>query len=147
MSTKEQKPQAPAPLTVTQANPVHLTEKGGDLMARYIEAETAKKFIQQETETLSCLKNNPEHIVTRAYLLAIKHVIEDIDYVPTADVVEVVRCRDCKACDVIYPVKNIGEDAIEAYFCIACQAYRQPTDFCSYGVRRQTSDQRTTESI
>ena len=30
-----------------------------------------------------------------------------------ADFVEVVRCKDCKCCEHIYPVKKIGKEAIK----------------------------------
>ena len=61
---------------------------------------------------------------------SIKSVINDI---PAADVVPVVRCRDCKHCDP------------ENYHCdhpmsIAAPLSRKPDDFCSYGERKEGAD-------
>lgn len=53
-----------------------------------------------------------------------------------ADVVEVVRCKDCKHCELRYPAKAIGEEAIEGYYCYPNQRYVKSTDFCNYGERR-----------
>lgn len=54
------------------------------------------------------------------------------------DLVEVVRCKDCKWCDVVwYPCKSIKEDNPKpAYFCKVYNQHREPTHFCSYGERR-----------
>ncbi len=57
---------------------------------------------------------------------------------PTADVVEVVRCSKCKYCDLRYPAKPIGEEAIEGYYCGVNRRYLEPTDFCSYGERKDS---------
>lgn len=47
--------------------------------------------------------------------------------------VEVVRCKDCKYCDVIYPIKCAGAEAINVYFCGFNNVPRKADDFCSYG--------------
>lgn len=52
---------------------------------------------------------------------------------PTADVVEVVRCKECKHCELRYPAKAIGEEAIEEYYCYPNQRYVKSTDFCNCG--------------
>ena len=54
-----------------------------------------------------------------------------------ADVVEVVRCKDCKHCELRYPAKAIGEEAIEGYYCYPNQRYVKSTDFCNYGERSE----------
>lgn len=51
------------------------------------------------------------------------------------DVVEVVRCKDCKHCDVHYPVKNYGEEAIKGYYCKVSHGYRDKDFFCGYGAK------------
>lgn len=91
-------------------------------MPRYIDAEQLKNYIQDTTASFSSLTQQPEHIVTKAYLLAIKHVIQHIDHAPTADVVEVVRCKDCR-------------NRIEKNWA-KCHG-RNPNDFCSYGERKE----------
>lgn len=51
-------------------------------------------------------------------------------YVPTADVVEVVRCKDCAYCEEMQGV--IG-------MCLYCHRWRMDVDgdvYCSYGERK-----------
>ena len=61
---------------------------------------------------------------------------EDLKNLPTADVVEVVRCKDCKHYKIDHPRAN-------GYHC----CYRmhsifpmKPDDFCSYGERRKDGE-------
>ena len=56
---------------------------------------------------------------------------------PEADVVEVVRCKDCKHCEVIYPFKHIGMEAVERLYCKSDNKSRMATDICSYGERKE----------
>ena len=49
------------------------------------------------------------------------------------DVVKVVRCKDCKHCDLFYPQKEIGKEAISTFYCKLFKGDRKETDFCSYG--------------
>lgn len=58
-------------------------------------------------------------------------------YKPSADVVEVVRCNDCKHCEVIYPFKHLGMEAVERLYCKSDHKSRMATDFCSYGERKE----------
>lgn len=51
--------------------------------------------------------------------------------------VEVCRCKDCKCCDIYFPVKPIDEEATAAYFCKLWEMYTEPTVFCSYGERKE----------
>lgn len=54
-------------------------------------------------------------------------------FTPTADVVEVVRCKDCKHCE-----KIIDQFDNDWYFCTETvnKAEVKPDDYCSYGERR-----------
>lgn len=54
-----------------------------------------------------------------------------------ADVVEVVRCKDCKYCEHCYPVKEIGGEAVEGWYCKIRKRCMRPDDFCSYGKRKE----------
>ncbi len=50
---------------------------------------------------------------------------------PTVDVVEVVRCKDCRY--------RIHDDVTNEWFCNSFNSgfvYAKPNDFCSYGERR-----------
>lgn len=51
------------------------------------------------------------------------------------DVVEVVRCKDCK-----HYTDNMNEDNLWKGYCgkaISCFEFRKSTDFCSYGERKE----------
>ena len=56
-----------------------------------------------------------------------------IDDMPTADVVPVVRCKDCKHCDHFYPECDKDGNLREAYYCKLIKGDVKPTDFCSNG--------------
>ena len=88
-------------------------------MAEYIEREELLKFIE-ETNT------DDEWIVNQYNADWIYSFIESQ---PTADVVEVVRCKDCKHYVAEYCTRDIkGRTNM---------FYMQPTDFCSYGERKE----------
>lgn len=59
---------------------------------------------------------------------------------PTVDAVPVVRCKDCKYCDISL-VLPTGR---EIYTCMEGSHDHQmlfnPTDYCSYGVRKGGAD-------
>ena len=84
-------------------------------MAEYIERE--KRYIE--------VSNLPNFEVScsndkRYILLPFEHLYD----IPTADVVEVVRCKDCRYFDGEGCLKTNGEFE------------PNPTDYCSYGERR-----------
>jgi hypothetical protein len=54
-------------------------------------------------------------------------------FVSTTDVVKVVRCRDCKSCDIYYPKKAKGEEPEIAYYCNLLEYPTEPTHYCGYG--------------
>ena len=57
---------------------------------------------------------------------------EDLKNLPTADVVEVVRCKDCKHGEID------DEDFPEQYLCRHHgSAWNEGNHFCSYGERRE----------
>lgn len=66
--------------------------------------------------------------------ITVAHAISKIKEIPAADVVEVVRCKDCKYWiaghisdnDTFYPPK-----------CALVRDERSNDDFCSYGERRE----------
>ena len=82
-------------------------------MARYIDADKCAKLIRDKFDAPLGL----------AYSL-----LADI---PTADVVEVVRCKDCKLAKIV--TTNIGIKCIE---CQSHEVYMEANDFCSYGKRK-----------
>ena len=62
-----------------------------------------------------------------------------IDELPRADVVEVVRCKDCKYCEIYYPVKHLGIESVKNFYCNFSRDVvgRFENDFCSYGERKE----------
>ena len=83
---------------------------------RYIDAEELCKGLKEMASVQYPDKQN-----------TILGVVSTIENTPTADVVEVCRCKDCKF------VKLMSDGT--TYACLKQQAYRKPTDFCSYGER------------
>lgn len=83
-------------------------------MAEYIDREAAIKAMENADYAL---------IADDADSYKVDYLREIIESVPAADVVPVVRCKDCAH-----------------LFYTMCMAYgflpRKPNDFCSYGVRR-----------
>ena len=62
--------------------------------------------------------------------------VKNIEETPTADVVEVVRCKDCKYYE---PKNSLGTQGIcmcgEKEMNYSGEFYPYETDFCSYGKR------------
>ena len=56
------------------------------------------------------------------------HILQEIKRIPTADVVEVVRCKDCK-------------HFVEEEFCMGIGIICRFDDFCSYGERKETDNE------
>jgi hypothetical protein len=61
-------------------------------------------------------------------------------FVPTADVVPVVRCKEC----VFWDTESIGlsdEHICKMHSIVAVHSrYTNPTDYCSYGERRGSNE-------
>lgn len=90
-------------------------------MAEYIERAAAVKSVLR--------MRRPENSVAQNRMLSIIQM--DMLKLPAADVVPVVRCKDCKhyemgVCLKIYSDGNVSKDAWQR---------RKPVDFCSYGER------------
>lgn len=87
----------------------------------YIEREALKTELQKKIE----LSHNARRAVIEEDFIAI------IDDMPAADVVEVVRCKDC-----LYATERYGH-----LNCINGVSYRnswnKPDDYCSYGERKE----------
>ena len=95
---------------------------GGITMAKeYIEREAVKRELLSWAVSI----NHPEYLIKDDAL----HIIASI---PAADVVEVVRCRDCK----------YHEDTHVTGFehCCLYDLTMRHNDFCSYGKRDGGSD-------
>ena len=66
-----------------------------------------------------------------------KGFIEKIaDHLIDNDVVPVVRCKDCRDCEMCYPEKLLEKEATQAWLCKRYKRYRKQDDFCSYGEKK-----------
>ena len=52
--------------------------------------------------------------------------------VPSADVVEVVRCRDCKCCE-----ERGTANYLPFYYCLRIDSSVKANDYCSCGLRKE----------
>lgn len=101
-------------------------------MARYIDADEAYEIGKK-------MRRNGENNVTD--LSSVRAVLEAT---PTADVVEVVRCKDCKHFmeyneDYVREVEKSDGDCFirKMYSCDTQFCAVQSDDFCSYGKRKE----------
>ena len=89
-------------------------------MARYIDAEKLKAYLHEEDFDTPDERWKPE-----------SEFADMIDATPT----EVVMCKDCKWYQMLYSgVKPYAQCCNLAGLC----RKSKPTDFCSYGERRET---------
>lgn len=91
-------------------------------MAEYIERQALLKFIENGL-------NNPDK--TKAFGYDAVEIMTEVQYAPAADVVEVVRCKDC--------IKCVHDKIFGHYWCNRMNStYKvKPDDFCSYGEQRE----------
>ena len=101
------------------------------MMARYIDADKMREYWLENGVNENVYSTND--------------VLNSIDYQPTADVEEVVRCKDCKKFikkDKVHLDDNVFgycEKSITSFYDDGEEVYGN--DFCSYGERR-TDDER-----
>lgn len=89
----------------------------------YIEKEAALEFVL----------NNTPHINGETTMKCVERAIKEM---PTADVVEVVRCKDCK--------HRNTPDCKMWYQCVICGDYHhweRDEDYCSLGERREENEE------
>jgi hypothetical protein len=76
------------------------------------------------------LKRLPDDL---PYKASVKRVLMQA---PTADVVEVVRCKNCKYCEEAH-YEEEGEKPYIKLKCKWSNYSHQPNDYCSYGERSE----------
>lgn len=97
----------------------------------YIEREVAKNAIYDYILDQTVSKY-PSVELCKASKGGAEGAMHELDYVPAADVVEVVRCKDC--------VNYCGFERCKNGICDVDPVSKravQPYDFCSYGERKQ----------
>lgn len=89
-------------------------------MSRYIDADELVRYMEERQERLKDDESLWELSVVETFL----------GRASSADVVEVVRCKDCKYWDDNQWCRagESGED---------CPDYCEPDDYCSYGERKE----------
>lgn len=70
----------------------------------------------------------------KEFIKTVEMVVADI---PTYDVVEVVRCKDCNNCETNYPEKEPNKEPVMVLFCTRHMCGTLPDEFCSYGSERK----------
>ena len=86
-------------------------------MSRYIDADALVDFINPQGTLRSLLEMHYSK----------RDVIDMIDSRPTADVVEVVRCEECR----------YWENRFDVMVCNLTDGMKGASDYCSYGERRE----------
>ena len=92
-------------------------------MAEYIEREALKQYL-----------------LSKGFYPAI--VKDALESLPAADVVEVVRCKDCEYSELCFPCKAYGLEALPVYVCCLGHRNREvlPNDYCSCGAKMDGKD-------
>jgi len=96
--------------------------------SRYIDADALLESVQ--SKRLIFEESTP---IEEAIAEQVSVFEEAIEEAPTADVVAVVRCKDCK-----YITKDqIADEIIDRCVCFGGMIDIAPDGFCSYGERRE----------
>lgn len=105
-------------------------------MAEYIEREKALNVCEMHYQ--HCLAVSDWQGDSVAY-----DIKTDIKTIPTADVVEVVRCKDCKQ------LKNNTEycKTHNKYYCELDNAIKERNHYCSYGERKQPTERQSVSFV
>lgn len=93
-------------------------------MSRYIDADKLKEKLDS-----FILTNETPTNYNCGYDDCLTAVLDTLADTPTADVVSVVRCKDCRLA-----VEDIMIEG--CYLCYDNGMIHQPDDFCSYGERK-----------
>lgn len=96
----------------------------------YILKNALNSVITEETGKRDSLENILYNKAAESVLNMIERGVQEI---PAADVVEVVRCKDCKFCDDAYC--NDGRKLKDLYYCNWFGSVVEKNDFCSYGAK------------
>ena len=94
------------------------------------------EYIRRE-DALDCLKRYPtgKYAGENLYCAEIRAAADDINDLPVADVVSVVRCKDCKFCDDAYCYD--GRKLEDFYHCNWLDEVVGKDDFCSHGEKEE----------
>jgi hypothetical protein len=107
-------------------------------MAEYIEREAILDSLRESRKELQGiyqrLKLPVEKQLCSAEILTFQECIFRVKDAPTADVVPVVRCKDCKHYTNIDTYRN--PPRLDFYWCNKFGTITKENDYCNYGERR-----------
>lgn len=83
-----------------------------------------------------CPQAEMAHNAALGRMYATNEFLHLLKKVESGELVEVVRCKNCRDCEMGYPEKRLDREATQAWLCKRYKMYRKPDDFCSYGERR-----------
>lgn len=97
-------------------------------MPKYIEREALIKMIETKAANLKLFRS----LYTGQSARALEHLVEQIAEMPAADVVEVVRCKDCFFYQKDKELAKANYLDSEKY-CALLKCENDKNGFCSYG--------------
>ena len=100
------------------------------MMARYIDADLLMEALQEEFEFEPTLCTVDEN---KWFKRGIKCAIRNVDRIPTADVVEVVRCKDCKHRNTYEEFNRNIQEMVECHCCEILKHDFGEDFFCAHG--------------
>lgn len=81
-------------------------------------------------------RNTVDYHLERVRQKTGKNPNDFFDLAAMLGMVEVVRCKDCKYCEIHYPAKEYGGEAIKGYYCNVFRGFKESDYFCGYGKRK-----------
>lgn len=110
-------------------------------MAEYIEREKIVSIIKADIR--QCEEDAECAFGDEAYLQAVDsrkngahYILREIEHRPAADVVEVVRCKDCEHFKAY-------SDPLKGFYgeCMVRESDIGEDDYCSYGIRKEGAEE------
>ena len=95
----------------------------------YILREDAVAAVMETDPHVFLTYNKKEEKTDIVVAQITEEVLEEINKIPAADVVEVVRCKDCKH-------RYVGGYTTQYYVCDFMDAELKDEGYCSYGERK-----------
>ena len=94
--------------------------------------------LKKQISDFKRMVQSPNSDYLTGYVCALSVTEGMIAGIPTADVVEVVRCKDCRC---FMPIILNGKVQERGYCTLGCDwVNRKETDFCNYGKRKEVAN-------
>lgn len=106
-------------------------------MSKYIDREALLAELQEEIDFETPMYTEEQN---KYFTMGLRCAYRDVKSQPIGDVIEVVRCKDCKHC-YHRTIPNNERYECEYYGCSdEVVDYVEPTHYCSYGERREDNE-------